>query len=400
MSLEAVNNLQDYHIFGEFGGVNPSITDSATFTFLSTEKMSQAFEEEMEGCFLYSRHMNPMNRFLAEALMEMEGTEDGQVMGSGMGAISTTLLQLAKQGDEIVSSRTIYGGSYAIMKNFFPRLGIKTHFVNITDLKAIEAKITPNTKVIYCETISNPLLEIADLPKLRKLADKHNITLVVDNTFSPLVVSPYKLGAHVVVYSMTKFINGTNDCVAGAVLGTKEFVSSMRSVIDGAAMLIGPTLDPMRASSILKNMRTLHLRMKQHSSNAMYIAENLEKLGIKVFYPGLSSHPQHETIKSMHNEEFGYSGIITIDCIDADRANKLMISMQTAKVGYFAVSLGYFKTLFSSPGSSTSSEIPQEEQDAMGMTPGLVRFSMGIDNDPYRSLERIKICLKEVGLLK
>ncbi len=400
MDFFPANEMQDYHVFGEFGGVNPSITDSATFTFLTTEKMQQCFSEEVAGCFLYSRHLNPMNRFLAEQLMKMEGTEDAQVMGSGMGAISTTLLQLCKTGDEIVSSRTIYGGSYAIMKNFFPRLGINTHFVNITDLEGLKSKINKNTKVIYCETISNPLLEIADIKELRKIADEHNITLVVDNTFSPLVCSPYKLGAHVVVYSMTKFLNGTNDCVAGAVCGTKEFVSSMRSVIDGAAMLLGPTLDPLRASSILKNTRTLHLRMKQHSSNAMFIASELEKAGIKVFYPGLPSHPQHELIKSMINPEFGYSGIITIDCITQENAEKLMISMQEAKVGYFAVSLGFYKTLFSSPGSSTSSEIPEAEQKEMGMTPGLVRFSMGIDNDPSLALGRIKECLKKINLLK
>lgn len=399
MEYIPVNEMQDYHVFGEFGGVNPSITDSATFTFLTTEKMQQCFSEEVQGCFLYSRHLNPMNRFLAEQLMKMEGTEDAQVMGSGMGAISTTLLQLCKTGDEIVSSRTIYGGSYALMKNFFPRLGINTHFVNITDLNSVKSKINKNTKVIYCETISNPLLEIADIKALRKIADEHNITLVVDNTFSPLVVSPIKLGAHVVVYSMTKFINGTNDCVAGAVCGTHEFVSSMRSVIDGAAMLIGPTLDPLRASSILKNTRTLHLRMKQHSKNAMFIAENLEKAGIKVFYPGLPSHPQHELIKSMINTEFGYSGIITIDCKTQENAEKLMIEMQEAKIGFFAVSLGFYKTLFSSPGSSTSSEIPEEEQKEMGMTPGLVRFSMGIDNDPDLALTRIKECLKKINLL-
>lgn len=399
MEFKPANEMQDYHVFGEFGGVNPSITDSATFTFLTTEKMQQCFGEEVEGCFLYSRHLNPSNRFLAEQLMRMEGTEDAQVMGSGMGAITTTLLQLAQNGDEIISSRTIYGGTYAFMKNFLPRLGIKAHFVKITDLEAIKAKINEKTKVIYCETISNPLLEIADIRELRKIADEHNITLVVDNTFSPLVCSPYKLGAHVVVYSMTKFLNGTNDCVAGAVCGSHEFVSSMRSVIDGAAMLLGPTLDPMRAASILKNTRTLHLRMKQHSSNAMYVASELEKAGIKVFYPGLPSHPQHELIKSMINPEFGYSGIITIDCKTKENAEKLMIAMQEAKVGYFAVSLGFYKTLFSSPGSSTSSEIPEEEQKEMGMTPGLVRFSMGIDNDPELALGRIKECLKKINMI-
>ncbi len=400
MEYNPINEMQDYHVFGEFGGVNPSITDSATFTFMTTEKMQQCFGEEVEGCFLYSRHLNPSNRFLAEQLMRMESTEDAQVMGSGMGAISSTLLQLCKTGDEIVSSRTIYGGSYAIMKNFFPRLGINTHFVNITDLEAIKSKINKNTKVIYCETISNPLLEIADLREIRKIADAHGIKLVVDNTFSPLVVTPKKLGAHIVVYSMTKFINGTNDCVAGAVCGDADFVSSMRSVIDGAAMLLGPTMDPMRAASVLKNTRTLHLRMKQHGANAMYIAKNLEEMGIKVFYPGLPSHPQHELIKSMINPEFGYSGMITIDCKTQENAEKLMMAMQEAKVGYFAVSLGFYKTLFSSPGSSTSSEIPKEEQDEMGMTPGLVRFSMGIDNDPSLALGRIKECLKKIGLLK
>ncbi|MCK5742791.1 MAG: aminotransferase class I/II-fold pyridoxal phosphate-dependent enzyme, partial [Chlorobi bacterium] len=203
MSTENANNMQDYHVFGEYGGVNPSITDSATFTFMTTEKMQQLFTEEVEGCFLYSRHLNPSSHHLSQAIAAMEGTEDAQVMGSGMGAISSTLMQICNAGDEIISCRTIYGGSYAIMKNFFPKFGINTHFVDITDLEYIKSKINKNTKVIYCETISNPLLEIADLRELRKIADAHDIKLVVDNTFSPLVVTPYKLGAHVVVYSLT-----------------------------------------------------------------------------------------------------------------------------------------------------------------------------------------------------
>lgn len=400
MSYDAANNIQDFQAFGEYGEVNPSISDGATFTFLTSEKMEQLFHEEVEGCFLYSRHLNPTNYYLSEALAALEGTECAQVMGSGMGAISTALMQLVESGDEIISSRTIYGGSYALMKNFLPKYGVKTHFINITKLSDIEKHINEHTKVIYCETISNPLLEIADIPAIRKLADKHNITVVVDNTFCPMVISPYKLGAHVVVYSMTKFINGTNDCVAGAVCGTYEFISKLRNVIDGAAMLLGPTLDPMRATSILKNIRTLHLRMKQHSANAMYVAEHLEKLGIKVYYPGLPSHPQHQLAASMVNPEFGYSGMITIDCKDHETANALMVKMQEAKIGFFAVSLGFYKTLFSSPGSSTSSEIPVEEQKEMGMKPGLVRFSMGIDADVERTFQRITNCMKEVNLLK
>lgn len=400
MHQDPAVRIQDYQVFGEYGDVNPSISDAATYTFLSVEKMQQLFSEEVEGCFLYSRHSSPMNHYLSQALAALEGTEDAHVMASGMGAISSCLLQICGAGDEIVSSRTIYGGTYAIMKNFFPKFGITTHFVNITDLNDIKSKINDKTKVIYCETISNPLLEIADLRELRKMADERGIKLVVDNTFSPMVVPAYKLGAHFVVYSLTKFINGTNDCVGGAVCGDHDFISSMKSVNDGAAMLLGPVLDSLRSSSILKNMRTLHIRMKQHSANAMHLAGELEKAGIKVFYPGLPSHPQHNLIKSMVDHKFGFSGMITIDAKDAETASKLMMAMQEAKVGYFAVSLGFYKTLFSSPGSSTSSEIPKEEQDAMGMTSGLVRFSMGLDNDIDETTARIMQCMKDCGLLK
>jgi methionine-gamma-lyase len=234
---------------------------------------------------------------------------------------------------------------------------------------------------------------------MRKLADKHNLTLIVDNTFSPLLISPYKLGAHIVIHSLTKYINGASDCVAGAICGTKDFITSLKSVDNGACMLLGPVLDSIRASSILKNMHTLHIRMIKHSKNAQYVAENLEKLGIRVFYPGLPHHPQYKIMTKMLNPGYGYGGIITFDAKDEETANKLMIKMQEELVGYFAVSLGFHKTLFSSPGSSTSSEIPCEEQIEIGMTPGLVRFSIGIDNDIERTFGRIKKSLKYVGLI-
>lgn len=399
MKEDPSNYLQDYQVFGEFGGVNPSITDSATFTFMSSQKMKQLFEEEVEGCFLYSRHLNPMNDFLSKAIATIERTEKAQTMASGMGAISCAILEICSAGDEIISGRTIYGGSYALMKNFLPKFNIKTNFVNITDIDDVKSKITSKTKIIYCETISNPLLEIANLPELRKLADEHGITLIVDNTFSPLIFSAAELGAHIVVYSLTKFINGTNDSVGGAVCGSKDFISSLKSVNDGAAMLLGPTMDSLRCSSVLKNIRTLHIRMQKHSENAMYIAKQLQEIGVKVFYPGLPSHPQHELMKSMMNPVYGFGGMITIDAGDEETAQNLMIKMQENKVGYFAVSLGFYKTLFSSPGTSTSSEIPKEEQEAMGMTCGLIRFSMGLDHDIERTFGRIKDCMKEVGLI-
>lgn len=399
MKQDPASRLQDYLVFGEYGGVNPSITDSATFTFMAPETMQALFETEIAGCYLYSRHLNPMNQELSEALALMENSEAAQVMGSGMGAISSVIMEICSSGDEIISSRTIYGGTYAFMKNFLPKYNVYTKFVDITDLEKIKAAITDKTKIIYCETISNPLLEIADLRELRKIADAKGIKLVVDNTFSPMIISPIALGAHIVVYSLTKFINGMNDCLGGAVCASKEFIASLKSVHDGAAMLLGPVLDSLRASSILKNMHTLHVRMNRHSDNAMFIAKKLEENGVKVFYPGLPSHPQHELITSMLNEGYGYSGMITIDAQDENKANKLMMLMQENKIGYFAVSLGFYKTLFSSPGSSTSSEIPKEEQAEMGMTSGLIRFSVGLDNDIEETFERIKKCMIEVNLI-
>lgn len=397
---DPASRMQDYLVFGENGGVNPSIPDSATFTFLATETMEGVFAGEIEGCYLYSRHTTPIGNELSHVLALMENTPAAHVMGSGMGAITSVLLQLCSAGDEVISSRTIYGGTYAFLKNFAPKFNINTKFVDITNLEIVEKNINKNTKVIYCETISNPLLEIADLSALRKLADKYNLKLVVDNTFCPLVITPYDLGAHIVVYSMTKFINGTNDTTAGSVCADLEFINSLKSVSDGAAMLLGPVLDTIRAASILKNIHTLHIRMRQHSSNAMYIAQKLENIGIRTIYPGLESHPQHNLIKSMINDDYGYSGIITIDTKEKSIADKFMIAMQTNKVGYFAVSLGYFKTLFSSPGSSTSSEIPPEEQIKMGMSNGLVRLSVGLDNDIERSYQLIIKSAKEAGLIK
>ncbi len=399
MQEDPASRVQDFHVFGEFGGVNPSITDSATFTFLTAETMEALFDHEIEGCYLYSRHLNPMNDDLAHALALMEGSESAQVTGSGMGAISCAIMQICEAGDEIVSSRTIYGGTYAIMKNFLPKFGIKTNFVDITNLEAVEEAISGKTKIIYCESISNPLLEIANLPELCRLAEKNGAMLVVDNTFSPLTLSPLNLGSHIVVHSLTKFINGMNDCLGGVVCGTRDFVGSLKSVHSGAAMLLGPVMDPLRAAGILKNLRTLHIRIKKHSENAMFIAENLENLGLKVFYPGLKSHRQHGLITKLMNQEYGYGGMLTLDVKYHDTANKLMVKMQQEKIGYFAVSLGFYKTLFSSPVSSTSSEIPHEDQQKMGMSDGLIRFSVGLDNDIERSFVRIRSCLDEIGII-
>lgn len=398
-NFDAANNIQDLQYFGEFGGVNPSISDSSTYTFLSAKTMFDTFEGNTEGCYLYSRHSTPSNLYLSEALAQMEGTESANVTASGMGAITSTLLQLCKSGDEIVSSRTIYGGTYAFMKNFLPSYQIKTSFVDITDLSLVEKAITKNTKVLFCETVSNPLLEIADLRELSKIAKKHNLKLIVDNTFSPLSISPQMLGTDITIHSLTKFINGSSDAVAGVVCASTQFINDLKDVNSGACMLLGPTLDSFRAASILKNLRTLHIRMKKHSENAQYLAEQFEKDGLIVKYPGLKSHKQHDLFKSMMNPEYGFGGLLTLDVKTVEKANELMELMQQENLGYLAVSLGFYKTLFSASGSSTSSEIPEDEQKEMGLSQGLIRMSIGLDHDIKRTYEKMKWCMNEVGVL-
>ncbi|WP_456377681.1 aminotransferase class I/II-fold pyridoxal phosphate-dependent enzyme [Lutibacter sp.] len=399
MSNKPANKIQDLQYFGEFGGVNPSISDSATYTFLHAKTMLDTFEGQAEGCYLYSRHTSPSNLYLGEALAAMEFTETANVAASGMGAITSVLLQVCGAGDHIVSSRTIYGGTYAFLKNFTPKFNITTSFVDITSIEKIEAAITPTTKMIYCESVSNPLLEVANIPELSKIAKKHNILLVIDNTFTPLIISPQKLGAGITIHSLTKFINGTNDTVGGVVCGSQNFIDSLRSVNDGAAMLLGPVMDSLRAASVLKNLRTLHIRMKKHSENALYLAKHFEKDGLKVVYPGLKSHSDHELFKTMYNEEYGFGGIMTIDAGSLDKANELMELMQHNNLGYLAVSLGFYKTLFSAPGTSTSSEIPSEEQVEMGLSEGIIRFSIGLDNDIKRTYRAMRKCMNKVGVL-
>lgn len=397
--FKPADKIQDLQFFGEFGGVNPSISDSSTYTFLSAKSMFDTFEGNTDGCYLYSRHSSPSNLYLSSALAQMENTESANVTASGMGAITATLMQLCKKGDHIIASRTIYGGTYAFLKNFLPDFGVSIDFVDITNLDKIQSLIQPNTKVIYLETVSNPLLEVADITSIVRLAKPQQIKVVVDNTFSPLSVTPANLGADVVIHSLTKYINGSSDTVGGVICGSTEFINDLKNVNNGACMLFGSTMDSMRSASILKNMRTLHLRMKQHSSNALYLANAFSKMGIKTVYPGLESHPSHEVFKSMYNSEYGFGGMLTIDVGSLEKANAVMELMQERNVGYLAVSLGFYKTLFSAPGTSTSSEIPAEEQAEMGLTDGLIRFSIGLDNDIERTLEIISSCLKDLKVL-
>lgn len=393
------NKIQDLQFFGEFGGVNPSVSDSSTFTYLAAKTMGDVFEGTREGCYLYSRHTNPSTSYLGQAIAQMEYTKGAVLSASGMAAITSTLLQLCSSEDEIISSRTIYGGTYAFMKNYLPKFNIKTIFVNTTKLEEIESAISKNTKVIYCETMSNPLLEVSDISSIAEIAKRNGVKLVVDNTFTPMIFSPSRMGADIVIHSLTKFINGTSDTVGGIICSDEDFIESMIDVNSGSAMLLGPVMDAVRAASILKNIRTLHLRMKKHSQNAMYLARAFKKDGLRVIYPGLQEHPQHELMQHSMNDGFGFGGMFVIDAITKDKGNAFMEEMQKDNLGYLAVSLGFYKTLFSAPGLSTSSEIPEEEREEMGLSDGLVRISIGLDNDIKRTYKAMNKCMKKAGIL-
>lgn len=399
MAFNPIDDLQDLQFFGEFGGVNPSISDASTYTFLSGKTMFDTFENKTEGCYLYSRHSSPSNLYLGQALAAMEGTEAAKVTASGMGAITATILQLCKAGDHLVSSRTIYGGTYAFMKYFLPKFGITTSFVDFTKPEKVAAAIQENTTVLYGETVSNPLLEVADIPALSAVAKAYSLVFVVDNTFSPLSLAPGQHGADVVIHSLTKYINGASDTVAGAVCATQAFVDALRDVKDGAAMLLGATLDSWRAAGILKNMHTLPVRIKQHSKNALFLAGHLSALGLKVHYPGLTQDPGHQVFKAQANPDFGFGGMLSLDVGTLKNAYAYMEALQEQKVGLLAVSLGYYKTLFNAPGNSTSSEIPEEEREEMGLSEGLIRFSVGLDHHIDRTFRTMKACLAKLKLL-
>ncbi len=381
-----------------YNGVNVPISDSATFYFPTAQEMEATFNGE-NPAYLYSRHSNSTTTALGEALAAIEDTEAGICTASGMAAITTTILQICNSGDHIISAHTVYGGTFAFMKNWLKKVNIDVTFVDTTNINEVKEAIKPNTKLIYTEVMANPLLKIADIPSLADFAHSKNIKLVVDNTFTPLIFSPKKMGADIVIYSLTKFVNGKNDMVGGAILGEKDFITNLLDLQNGSAMLLGPTMDSIRASMVLKNLYTLHIRMQQHSKNAQFLAKKFKETGIKIIYPGLESDANYELMTKTMNKKYGYGGMIAIDLNKFETAAEFLKKLQEKGVGYLAVSLGFYKTLFSNSGHSTSSEVPEELQTKIGITPGLARFSVGLDDDIEYSWSLIEQTLKELKII-
>jgi methionine-gamma-lyase len=354
-----------------------------------------------KGCYLYGRHFNPTVYNLGRQMAALAGTEAAYCAASGMGAISAVILALCNEGDEIVASNAVYGGTFALLHDFLPaKTGIRTCFVDITDPDEVASVLTDRTKLIFTESIANPTLRLADIPRLAEVAKSANIPLVVDNTFAPLMLSPAALGADVVVHSITKFISGASDIIAGAICGTEAFIGELMDLHTGPLMLLGPTMDPHVASDISLRIPHLPLRMKAHSERALALAQRLEALDLPVVYPGLESHPDYERMSELHCAEYGYGGIFTLDCGSEERANALMSCLQNElRFGYLAVSLGYFDTLMSCSGSSTSSEMSDEDKEEAGILPGLVRVSIGYTGTLEQRWSQLYEALQRAGII-
>jgi methionine-gamma-lyase len=394
------------HEFGEHGGVNMSIEASTTFTAMHPDILAEIFAGERGpdkgGCYLYGRHFNPTVYNLARQLAALEDTEAAYCTASGMAAISGALFGLCDAGDHIVSSNTVYGGTYALLHDFLPaKAGITTTLVEITDLAAVEAAIRPQTRVLYAESIANPTLRVANIPALADIAHRHGLKLVIDNTFSPLVLSPKQLGADIVVHSLTKFIGGASDHIAGAICADKEFILRLMDLHTGSLMLLGPTMDPQVAFDLNLRIPHLPLRMAEHGRRAQLFAERLKALGLAVNYPGLPEHPDHELMRELGCSEYGCGGILTLDMGSRELANQLMDMLQNDyRFGYLAVSLGYFDTLMTCSGSTTSSEMTEEDKARAHISAGLVRMSLGYTGTAEQRWRQMYSALERLGVVK
>jgi len=384
------------HEFGEHGGVNLSIETSSTFTVLEAGKMPEMFGGRAGpkgGCFLYGRHFNPTVMVLSRHLAALEATPSAYCTASGMAAISGSLLQACDTGDHIVAGQALYGGTWALLHDYLPRkAAITTAFVDLSDLAAVARAFTPRTRVLYCETVSNPTLRVADLPALAKIAHERGAQLIVDNTFAPVAITPALHGADVVIHSLTKFINGASDIVAGCVCADGAFIDQLYDLHVGSLMLLGPAMDPRAAYEVATRMPNLGLRIREHAQRALACAERLEALGAQVIYPGLAAHPDHALYARLANPGYGAGGLLSVDLGTPERAYRFMEHLQNVEdFGYMAVSLGFSDTLMSASASSTSSELDEASLRAAGISPGLVRLSVGYTGtleDRLAQLER------------
>lgn len=358
----------------KFGSATVPIYQSSTFAFESADEGARCFAGESDG-FIYTRIGNPTIQALEKQIAILEGGFGGIATASGMGAVSTIYMALLSQGDHIVSTDAVYGPSRGIMETYFSRFGVESTYITTSNIDNIRKAIKPNTKVLYIETPTNPTMEITDIEACVKIAREHNLVLVIDNTFcSPYLQRPIEMGADVVFHSMTKFINGHADIVAGIIITrTEELYKKIRPAMVG----MGCNMDPHQAYLVLRGLKTLSIRIDRAQQNAMKVAEYLENHPkvAWVKYPGLKSHPQFELAKK---QMFGPGAMISFELKGGFTAGKKL--MDNVHLAMLAVSLGGVETLIQHPASMTHSKMSKEAKLKANITDGLVRFAVGIED--------------------
>jgi O-succinylhomoserine sulfhydrylase len=346
---------------------------TSSFVFEDAEQARALFADEVPGN-IYTRFSNPNNTELIEKLCLLEGTEDGIATASGMAAMFISMAGLLKAGDHVLASRSVFGSTHQILNTLFPRWNIAHTYADLSDPSSWESKIQPNTKMIFVETPSNPALDIIDLEWLGKLADKHKLILNVDNCFAtPYLQNPAKWGAHLVTHSATKFIDGQGRVIGGAVLGRKDLIKEIRFF----ARHTGPSMSPFNAWVLSKSLETLAVRMEKHCANALALAQWLEKNDQVEYvkYPFLSSHPNHALAKKQMR--LG-GGVVTFEIKGGiDRGRNFLNSL---KMISHSANLGDTRTIATHPASTTHSKLTDAERAAVGITPGLIRVSTGLEN--------------------
>jgi len=360
------------------------IFTTSSYVFGSAAEAAARFKGESPGN-IYSRFTNPTVRTFEQRLAAMEGGESCVATASGMAAILSTCLGLLQQGDHIVSSRAIFGSTVVLFDKYLSRAGITTSYVPLTDLDAWQQAIRPNTKLLFLETPSNPLTEIADIQALADLAHANDCLLVVDNCFcTPVLQQPFKFGADIVIHSATKYIDGQGRCIGGAVVGDSKLVGEE---VFGFLRTAGPSLSPFNAWVFLKGLETLNVRMRAHSDNAQELAEYLQQhAGVsKVFYPGLASHPQHELAT---RQQIGYGGVVAFEVEGGQEAAWKLID--NTRLVSITANLGDAKSTITHPATTTHGRLSDEQRAESGITPGLVRVAVGLENvgDIIADLER------------
>ena len=346
---------------------------TSSFVFEDAEDMRASFTEEKIRT-IYSRYSNPNTSEFIEKVVVMEGAEDGFAFATGMAAIYSTFAALLSSGDHIVSARSVFGSTHTLFTKYFPKWNITTSYFDINNPNEIEGLITPSTKILYAESPTNPGVDIIDLELLGKIAKKHNLLLIIDNCFAtPYIQQPIKFGADLVIHSATKLMDGQGRVLGGVVVGNTELIREIYLFSRNT----GPAMSPFNAWVLSKSLETLAVRVDRHCENALKIAQSLEKNAAvsKVKYPFLKSHPQYNIAKKQM--KLG-GNIIAIEVKGGIEAGRKFLN--AIKMCSLSANLGDTRTIVTHPASTTHSKLSEEERLAAGITPGLVRISVGLEN--------------------